>query len=132
MFSPRAPPAITFIVTFGHRPAYSSGHHPGSSTLKGYLDALGAGHSKYVLNLNGHSHNYERTLPQSGVTHITVGTGGATLEQDSGGSACGNIWLACPAPSYTAARYMRHGVTKLTFSPAGISGQFLCGPAGGG
>ena len=132
MDSAQADPAITFIVTFGHRPAYSSGHHPGSSTLKGYLDALGTSHSKYVLNLNGHSHNYERTTPQSGVTHLTVGTGGAGLEQDNGGSACGGIWLACPTPSYTAVRYMRQGVTKLTFSPTSISGQFLCGPSGGG
>jgi hypothetical protein len=42
MDAAQADSAIAFIITFGHRPAYSSGHHPGSSTLKGYLDALGA------------------------------------------------------------------------------------------
>jgi hypothetical protein len=57
MDAAQADPAITFIVTYGHRVAYSSGHHPGSSTLKTYLDALGASHGKYVLNLNGHGHN---------------------------------------------------------------------------
>jgi Calcineurin-like phosphoesterase len=57
----QADPNIKFIVTFGHRPAYSSGHHPGSSTLKGILDGFGDTCSKYVLNINGHSHDYERT-----------------------------------------------------------------------
>jgi len=52
---------IQFIVTWGHRPAYSSGHHLGDPTLKGYVDYLGDHFSKYVLNINGHSHNYERT-----------------------------------------------------------------------
>jgi len=42
MDSAQADPKITFIVTFGHRPAYSSGHHPGSPTLKSYLDQLQA------------------------------------------------------------------------------------------
>ena len=88
-------PQIRFIVTFGHRPAYSSGQHSGDSSLKAYLDALGATHSKYVLNLNGHSHDYERTKPQGGVTHVTVGIGGSTLEEDG---AC--LWAGgCAPPS---------------------------------
>ena len=118
---------IQFIVTWGHRPAYSSGHHPGDPTLKGYLVYLGDHFSKYVLNINGHSHNYERTYPQHGVTHITAGTGGADLEQDG---SC--LWLACAQPSWSAVRYMRQGVIKLIFGSTGIVGQFICGPAGGG
>src|SRR4029078_10211880 len=47
MDAAQADPAITFIVTFGHRPAYSSGHHSGETELKAYLDALGDTHSKY-------------------------------------------------------------------------------------
>src|SRR5947208_151391 len=120
-------PAIRFIVTFGHRPAYSSGHHEGDSTLKGHLDALGATHSKYVLNLNAHSHNYERSLPQNGVVHITAGTGGSNLEQDG---SC--LWLACTQPSWSAFRAMHLGSLKLHFTSTGIEGSFLCGPAGGG
>jgi hypothetical protein len=119
--------AIKFIVTFGHRPAYSSGHHPGESTLKGYLDALGASHSKYVMNLNGHSHNYERSYPQSGVTHLTVGTGGASLEEDG---SC--LWLTCIQPSWSAYRAMHLGPLRLQFTTTGIQGDFICGPAGGG
>jgi parallel beta-helix repeat protein len=123
----QADPSIKFIVTFGHRPAYSSGHHQGSLTLKGYLDALGASHSKYVLNLNGHSHNYERTYPQNGVVHVTAGTGGASLEQDG---TC--LWLTCAQPAWSAFRAMHLGPLKLRFTATAIEGSFICGPPGGG
>jgi parallel beta-helix repeat protein len=123
----QADPAITFIVTFGHRPAYSSGYHAGETTLKNYLDALGATHSKYVLNLNGHSHNYERSFPQNNVVHITAGTGGADLEQTG---SC--LWGICTQPSWSAQRYMHLGVLRLTFTQNNIQGAFICGPAGGG
>ncbi len=33
----------------------------------------GRRYSKYVLNINGHSHDYERFQPIQGVTHVTVG-----------------------------------------------------------
>jgi parallel beta-helix repeat protein len=67
-------PAVHYIVTFGHRPAYSTGYHPGDTTLAGILNNLGATYSKFVLNINGHSHDYERFQPIDGVSHITVGT----------------------------------------------------------
>jgi hypothetical protein len=122
----QADPAITFIVTFGHRPAYSSGHHAGEPELKADLDALGDTHSKYVLNLNGHSHDYERTYPQHGVTHITAGTGGSTLESEVGPCP----WAGgCPAPSFTAFRAMHHAAFQLTFTATTIQGQALCGPS---
>ncbi|TMQ56084.1 MAG: PKD domain-containing protein [Candidatus Eisenbacteria bacterium] len=122
-------PAIRFIVTFGHRPAYSSGSHPGEPTLKGYLDALGAAHNKYVLNLNGHSHDYERSYPQSGVVHVTVGTGGAHLEE-SGDSTC--LWPGgCPRPSWSAFRAMHHGSLRMSITASRIRLDYICGPAGG-
>src|SRR5436190_235840 len=123
----QADPAIQFIVTYGHRPAYSSGHHPGDPAIQAILDGLGDTHSKYVMNLNGHSHDYERSFPQRGVVHLTVGTGGAALEQDG---SC--LWLACTQPSWSAFRAMRHGPLVLRFTNGRIQGQFLCGPAGGG
>jgi hypothetical protein len=123
----QADPNIRFIVTFGHRPAYSSGYHPGDATLRGYLDALGDRHDKYVLNINGHSHDYERSYPQHGVTHVTAGAGGANLEQASG--SC--LWSGgCPPPAWSAFRAMHHVAFRLTFSAAGIHGEALCGPAG--
>lgn len=117
---------LRFIVTFGHRPAYSSGHHSGDSTLKNILNALGDTYSKYVLNINAHSHNYERSLPQHKVTHLTIGTGGSDLEQDG---SC--LWPSCTKPSWSAQRFMQQGMTKLTFGATTIQGEFICGPKGG-
>ncbi len=128
MDSAQSDPVITFIVTFGHRPAYSSGHHGGETRLKGYLDQLGATHSKYVLNLNGHSHNYERTTPQSGVVHITAGTAGSPLETDTVGNC---DWLGgCPPPAWSAFRAFHRGALRLRFTSGGIEGALICGPNG--
>ena len=120
-------PAITFIVTFGHRPSYSSGNYsPGDLTLRGYLDGLGATHTKYVLDLCGHSHDYERSYPQSHVTHVTSGVGGANLET-TGNPSC--LWKGgCPAPSWSAYRAMHHATVKLRFTSIAIEGQVACGP----
>ena len=120
-------PNLNFIVTFGHRPAYSSGYHPGDQVLNQYLTRL-ASHSKYVLNVNGHSHNYERSHPQHGVVHITAGTGGSELEENE--TPC--LFRVCPAPSWSAYRAMHFGVLKLHFTRSEIRGEFVCGPEGGG
>ena len=121
--------AITFIVTFGHRPSYSSGNYSsGDLTLRAYLNGLGATHSKYVLDLCGHSHNYERSYPQSHVTHITAGVGGANMES-TGDTTC--LWKGgCPPPAWSAYRALHHAAVKLRFTPTAIEGQVLCGPAG--
>ena len=66
-------PNIKYIVTYGHRPAYSTGYHPGEAQIASILDGFGQTYSKYVLNINGHSHDYERFQPIQGVTHVTVG-----------------------------------------------------------
>ena len=120
-------PNLNFIVTFGHRPAYSSGYHPGDLVLDQYLTRL-ASHTKYVLNVNGHSHNYERSYPQHGVVHITAGTGGSELEENE--TPC--LFRVCPAPSWSAYRAMHFGVLKLHFTRSEIRGEFVCGPEGGG
>ena len=121
----QADSAIHFIVTFVHRPAYSSGHH-GDDGIRAYLDALAVTHSKYVLDLCGHSHDYERTYPQHGVVHVTAGVGGAELEAESG--TC--VWRGgCPAPAWSAFRAMHHASVRLRFYPIGILGEAICGPA---
>ena len=91
-------------------------------------------HGKYVLNLNGHSHNYERTYPQNGsgdnlhgAVHVTVGTGGSTLETDG---PC--LWLTCTQPSWSAVRYFHLGYLRLSFTSSSIQGEFVCGPNGSG
>jgi hypothetical protein len=127
----QANPNIRFIVTFGHRPAWSTGYHAGDSTLAQYMHDLRATHSKYVLNLNGHSHDYERSDPTKtdGVTHVTSGTGGGLLEPVN---SSGCLWQVCPPPAWSVKRYMHYGVLRLVFGASSISGQFICGPAGGG
>jgi len=120
----QADPAIRFIVTFGHQPGYSSGYH-GDDGVQVYLDALGSNHSKYVLSLCGHSHNYERSHPQNGVVHITAGTGGAELEIEPGGCIWGG---GCPPPAWSAYRVMHHVTVRLRFYPGGILGEAICGP----
>jgi len=120
-------PAIRFIVTFGHRPAYSSGYHAGDAGLAAILDSLGDTHAKYVLNLDGHSHDYERTFPQHGVTHVTVGTGGSTLEQLAGPCPYAG---GCPRPAWSAFRAYHHGALALQFTSSAIKGTAVCGPPG--
>jgi hypothetical protein len=116
---------IRYIVTFGHRPAYSSGYHSGEPSVQSALDALGDAHNKYVLNLNGHSHDYERSYPQHGVIHLTVGTGGSSLEPVPGDCIWGG---GCPPPAWSAYRAMHHVTFRLRFDAQGILGQAICGP----
>lgn len=110
-------PSISYIVTFGHRPAYSTGYHPGDGTLAGILDGLGAAYSKYVLNINGHSHDYERFQPISGVTHITVGTPSSEETPWSG------------TDSRTAFRAYHLGHLRVDVDSAGMRIQEICDDA---
>ena len=118
MDTAQADPQIAFIVTFGHRPAYSSGSTSSNTTLQPILDALGDGHSKYVLDLSGHAHHYERTLPLHGVVHIVVGTGHVAPDV-----------FTTPQAAWTAFRTIQSGALKLQFWASGIEGQLHCAPA---
>jgi parallel beta-helix repeat protein len=113
----QADASIHFIVTFGHRPAYSTGFHPGETDLAGVLNTLGDRYSKYVLNLNGHSHDYERFQPIHGVTHVTVAGGGASLEPP---------WSS--TDSRTAFRAMHLVHLRVDVSATGMRLDALCGP----
>jgi hypothetical protein len=110
-------PQIHFIVTFGHRPAYSSGYHPGDSSLAAIMNSLGDKYSKYVLNLNGHSHDYERFAPIHHVVHITAAGGGAELEP----------WKAKDSRSVFRMLHLEH--VRVDVSATRIRIQALCGPA---
>ena len=74
-----ADPRLKFVLTAGHRPAYSSGRHGGDPQLRAILDGFGKRFKKYVLNLNGHNHVYERTKPQN---HVAEAAHGGTLFLD--------------------------------------------------
>lgn len=119
---------ISFVVIFGHRPAYSSGKEDGEPALAEALTQLAKRYPKLVLVLNGHSHNYERALPPGGVTYVTVGTGGESLQHQQDVPAGGCLWRVCPPPDWSAKRYFRFGYLKLAFEKEKIAGQFVCGP----
>lgn len=123
-----ADPRIKFVVTAGHRPAYSSGHHGGDPQLRAILDGFGKRFPKYVLNLTGHSHVYERTKLQAHVVHITAGTGGGALEH----AATPCLWDICKVPSFTAFRAIHHGFLKISVEPSRLDVAAVCGPASAG
>jgi Calcineurin-like phosphoesterase/Purple acid Phosphatase, N-terminal domain len=111
-------PRIHFIVTYGHRPAYSSGYHDGDPRLASILDAFGDRYRKYVLNLNAHSHDYERFLPIHGVVHVTAAGGGAPLETP---------WQR--NDPRTAFRIMHLEHVRIDVTPTRLRLQAVCGPA---
>jgi parallel beta-helix repeat protein len=117
MAGAQADPNINYIVTFGHRPAYSTGLHPGDATLANILDALGDKYPKYVLNLNGHSHDYERFQPIHRIVHITSGGGGSTLEPP---------WSS--SDPRTAFRAMHTEHLRIDVSSGGMRIDAICGP----
>jgi hypothetical protein len=121
-------PKIRFVITAGHRPAYSSGHHGSELQLRAILDGWGKRFRKYVLNLNGHSHVYERTKPQAHVVHVTVGTGGGALEHAT--TPC--LWNSCTPPPFSAYRAIHHGFLKVTLRRSEIALEAICGPAAPG
>jgi len=115
--------AITFIITYGHRPPWSSGaDHGGDATLAGYMAALKVKYSKYVMNIAGHSHHYERTNPAQtdGLLHI-IGPGG--------GSSLGGL---STQPSWSVYRLDHLEHVRMHIQANRIDGYVVCGPAGAG
>jgi parallel beta-helix repeat protein len=107
-------PNIKYIVTYGHRPAYSTGYHPGESQIASILDGFGQSYSKYVLNINGHSHDYERFQPIQGVTHVTVGAP-SSLETP---------WTSTDPRTAFRAFHLSH--MRVDVGPTGLKLQAIC------
>lgn len=61
-------------VVFAHHPVYSSGQHGSTPELIETLPPIFADYG-VQLYINGHDHNYERTIPMDGTTYITTGNG---------------------------------------------------------
>ncbi len=118
MASAQADPSIHFVVTYGHRPAYSTGNHSGEVALATILDRLGETYSKYVVNLNGHSHQYERFLPIHNVVHVTGGSGGRSLEATS-----------TPPDARTAYRALHVARLRVDVTDNAMRIDAVCGPA---
>ncbi len=116
-------PAITFIVTYGHRPAYTSVSSQAVTQLKTALDTLGDKYSpaarpdgKYVLNVAHHVHGGEAFSPQHGVYHVTDGGGGSEVI-NYGSTAAGSLWKT---------GHLEH--LRVTVTGASMKLEFICGP----
>lgn len=67
-------------VVYLHHPPFSSGTHGSSLELRRAIEpTLVAGGADVVFA--GHDHNYERTLPQQGVTYVVTGGGGSRIRR---------------------------------------------------
>jgi hypothetical protein len=85
MATAQADPNIDFIITYGHRPTYSSITTSVDLNLQTAVNALAAKYSpsasnpggKYVLNVDHHMHWEEAFAPIDGLVNITNGGGGA-------------------------------------------------------
>ena len=116
--------AIRFIVTFGHRPSWSSGaDHEGDASLAARMAKLHDRHSKYVLSIQAHSHHYERSDPArtDGILFVVGGGGGSTL----GG-------LRSEAPPWSAFRTNHFQHVRVHVQADRIDGFAICGPASPG
>ena len=112
----QADPNIHFIMTYGHEPAYSTGLHRPNAALASALDSFGDRYTKYVLNINGHNHDYERFQPIHGVTHIT--TGGATNLETP--------WVTTDPRIAFRAMHLEH--LRIDVSSDGLRVDAICGP----
>ena len=127
MAKAQADPSIDFIVTYGHRPAYSSVSSVVDTNLRTALNNLAVKYSptasnpggKFVLNVNHHVHWEEVFKPINGLVNVTNGDGGAGQVNPATFDA-NSIWhMIHPAilsASYSAANH------SLTFN-------LLCGQA---
>jgi hypothetical protein len=89
----------------------------GSATWKQWRSAAETlVYSKYVLNLNGHSHNYERFTPIHHVIHVTAAGGGASLEPLSAGDR------------RTAFRALRLIHVRVRVTASSMKLEAICGP----
>jgi 3',5'-cyclic AMP phosphodiesterase CpdA len=70
--------AAPWKVVVGHHPIVSSGHYGDDPVARARLTPLFRRHG-VQLYINGHDHNYERSVPIDGTTYLVVGGGGAYL-----------------------------------------------------
>jgi hypothetical protein len=122
-------PGVDFVVTYGHRPAYTSSAQA-NTDLRTALTQLAGDFSptaanptgKYVLNVNHHVHAEEVFAPIGGLVNITDGGGGAGQFNFPSTLATGSIFhVTHPA------------VLKGTYDATqhSLRVDILCGPAFG-
>ena len=71
-------PDIVWIIALCHEPPYSWGFRLGTDEIREHWTPL---LTRYEADwmVNGHSHNYQRTVPIDGVRYLVAGGGGAAL-----------------------------------------------------
>jgi 3',5'-cyclic AMP phosphodiesterase CpdA len=67
--------SLPWKIVYLHKPPYSSGQHGSDLALRSKLAPVFQKHGVQLV-LTGHDHNYERILPQRGVTYVVTGGGG--------------------------------------------------------
>jgi calcineurin-like phosphoesterase family protein len=67
-----------WTVVYGHRPPFSSGTHGSDADSRRWLVPVYERRG-VALVLSGHDHDYERSVPQRGVTYLVTGGGGAPV-----------------------------------------------------
>lgn len=65
-------------IVYGHHPIYSAGVYDNNPVMQRDVAPILVKH-KVKLWLNGHDHNYQRSIPIDGVTYLVCGGGGAHL-----------------------------------------------------
>lgn len=65
----------TWKIVMGHKPFYSSGYHGGDGANRDTFEQVLVDGGVDVA-MFGHEHNYERTVPIHGITHVISGGGG--------------------------------------------------------
>ncbi len=127
MASAQADPNIDFVVTYGHRPPYSSVEFDVDTDLRAAIDSLamkyspsaGNPYGKYVLNVDHHIHWEEVFKPIDGLVNITNGGGGAGQVDPASFDPQSIFHIVHPGilvGSYSAAQHS-------------LRVQLLCGPA---
>lgn len=108
-------------LAYWHKPRFSTGGHPDDPTYDAFWRLLYEHGADLVLN--GHSHAYERYVPQNpdgaadpekGIVQIVSGMGGANSQK-----------LAVPAAALATRQNHAFGVTKLDLFPKSARYQFV-------
>lgn len=66
---------LPWVIVYLHRPPFTSGEHGSDGNVRQYFVPLFVRHH-VPLVLSGHDHDYERSVPQDGVTYVVSGGGG--------------------------------------------------------
>lgn len=70
-----------WMIPYFHHPLYASGKHGSRLDLRKTLEPMLL-ESNVTVVFTGHEHFYERILPQQGITHFVVGSGGQLRRGD--------------------------------------------------